>query len=308
MNLTCTLGALKSSSVVSTVGEALPVYEAVIESRKYASKTRAMRLQELSYLRSAFGSWKLSEVFPCHLALLTESIADTGRRCTARHVLTVCRDFFNEALVRGWVIQNPALHVRMPKAPVERRRLDLNAWVRIHRYAQNNYPAWAARSLELALLTGQRRADVACMRFDDVRGDCLHVTQQKTGARIAIPLEIRISAVTLSLRDVIEGCERTSDGGPYLLQTVRGTHPGPAALSFRFAGARKAVGMTGDAASLPTLHEIRSLSERLYRAQGVDTKTLLGHSKQSMTDLYNDERRLHGGIFKRVALSPTQGD
>ena len=132
------------------------------------------------------------------------------------------------------------------------------------------------------------------------------VVQQKTGARIAIPLEIRLDAISLTLREVVEECGRASGGGPYLLQTVRGTHPGPAALSFRFAQARSAVGITGDAASLPTLHEIRSLSERLYRAQGIDTKTLLGHSKQAMTDLYNNERGLGGGSFKRVALAATQ--
>ncbi|CND85552.1 integrase [Yersinia nurmii] len=36
--------------------------------------------------------------------------------------------------------------------------------------------------------------------------------------------------------------------------------------------------------------EQRSLAERLYREQGVDTKTLLGHKNQAMTDKYNDDR------------------
>lgn len=39
-----------------------------------------------------------------------------------------------------------------------------------------------------------------------------------------------------------------------------------------------------------TFHEQRSLSERLYRAQGIDTKILLGHKTQSTTDRYNDDR------------------
>jgi phage integrase len=42
----------------------------------------------------------------------------------------------------------------------------------------------------------------------------------------------------------------------------------------------------------PTLHEVRSLAERLYRAQGVDTRILLGHRRQQMTDRYNDDRGL----------------
>ncbi|MEG2955046.1 MAG: integrase, partial [Hafnia sp.] len=39
-----------------------------------------------------------------------------------------------------------------------------------------------------------------------------------------------------------------------------------------------------------TFHEQRSLSERLYREQGIDTQTLLGHKNQQMTDRYNDDR------------------
>ncbi|MFC2588560.1 MAG: hypothetical protein ACFNZS_01050 [Ottowia sp.] len=37
---------------------------------------------------------------------------------------------------------------------------------------------------------------------------------------------------------------------------------------------------------------MRSLAERLYRAQGVDTRILLGHRRQQMTDRYNDDRGL----------------
>ena len=40
----------------------------------------------------------------------------------------------------------------------------------------------------------------------------------------------------------------------------------------------------------PTFHEQRSLSERLYRAQGIDTQKLLGHKSSKMTDRYNDDR------------------
>ncbi|HEQ1857262.1 TPA: tyrosine-type recombinase/integrase [Providencia alcalifaciens] len=39
-----------------------------------------------------------------------------------------------------------------------------------------------------------------------------------------------------------------------------------------------------------SFHEQRSLSERLYRAQGINTKDLLGHKNQQQTDRYNDDR------------------
>ena len=39
-----------------------------------------------------------------------------------------------------------------------------------------------------------------------------------------------------------------------------------------------------------SFHELRSLSERLYRRQGIDTKSLLGHKTQRMNDTYADAR------------------
>lgn len=39
-----------------------------------------------------------------------------------------------------------------------------------------------------------------------------------------------------------------------------------------------------------TFHEQRSLSERLYKEQGIDTRKLLGHKTQQQTDRYHDDR------------------
>jgi integrase len=46
----------------------------------------------------------------------------------------------------------------------------------------------------LHLYTGQRRADVARMAWTDVAGNAIHVVQQKTGARLMIPLHPNLSA------------------------------------------------------------------------------------------------------------------
>lgn len=48
----------------------------------------------------------------------------------------------------------------------------------------------------------------------------------------------------------------------------------------------------------------RSLSERLYRAQWINTMQLLGHKSQAMTDMYNDDRGLSRGTWKKLELQP----
>jgi hypothetical protein len=47
-----------------------------------------------------------------------------------------------------------------------------------------------------------------------------------------------------------------------------------------------------DEGTPPIFHEQRSLAERLYSDQGIDTRKLLGHRWQAMTDVYNSTRRL----------------
>lgn len=48
-----------------------------------------------------------------------------------------------------------------------------------------------------------------------------------------------------------------------------------------------------------SFHEQRSLSERLYSEQGVNTKDLLGHKSQKQTDRYHDDR---GKDWVKVAI------
>ena len=51
--------------------------------------------------------------------------------------------------------------------------------------------------------------------------------------------------------------------------------------------------------SRPTLHEVRSLSARLYEAQGgVDTQALAGHSSADMTAVYADPRGVEAVLVK----------
>ncbi|MBK1712782.1 hypothetical protein CKO43_08320 [Rubrivivax gelatinosus] len=65
-------------------------------------------------------------------------------------------------------------------------------------------------------------------------------------------------------------------------------------MSHAFTEARSLAGIQDtlpDGKGTPTFHEVRSLSKRLYKAQGdVDTETLLGHATERMSNLYDDPR------------------
>lgn len=73
-------------------------------------------------------------------------------------------------------------------------------------------------------------------------------------------------------------------------QAPRGGQISTRTLTPAFKKTRDKSGLKWDTGTEPTFHEQRSLSERLYRDQGIDTQKLLGHRTSKMTDKYNDDR------------------
>ena len=154
--------------------------------------------------------------------------------------------------------------------------------------------------MALGLVTGQRREDVSGFRFADVHDGFLWVDQGKTGVKLRIPLALRLNAIWLSVDEVIRRC-RDRVESPYMVHSSK-THakakPGDAlhvsSLSSAFAKARDLAKVTGSGADPPSFHELRSLAERLYSEQGVDTQTLLGHEDPRMTSTYHDARGAGG--------------
>ena len=199
------------------------------------------------------------------------------------------------------------LNTRRPLCKVKRKRLSLETWDDMCEAALVHRQAWVLPMLLLALTTGQRRADLAKMRFSDVWDGHLHIEQQKKagkgyGARVALPLTLRLDEIGLTLADVIAICRRYGPMGQTLLRRNDGKPIELSSLSTRFNEVIR--GCCGTRAygdhEWPSLHEVRSLAERLYRKQGIATQHLLGHKSQDMTDKYNDDRGLTAGEYKRL--------
>lgn len=149
------------------------------------------------------------------------------------------------------------------------------------------------------------------MRFDDVVDGCLRVEQQKKagkpiGARLAIPLSLRLDCTGMTLGEVIEFCERIAKPGETLLRQANGRPIEMSSLSARFH--ELIVVVCGPNAyrrfEWPSLHEVRSLSARTYVREGMPpttVQTLLSHKNEEMTEVYLDDRGLTLPEWKTVA-------
>ena len=134
------------------------------------------------------------------------------------------------------------------------------------------------------------------MKFSDIWDDHLHVLQEKTGSKLAIPLSLRLNAIDWSLRDVVARC-RDYAVSQYLIHFFRATSMAERGaqvksntITMNFSKARDKAEINWGDGTPATFHEQRSLAERLYEAQGVDTQKLLGHKSPNQTARYHDDR------------------
>lgn len=245
------------------------------------------------FLVGRLGNHPIRELEVRDFALILDEWLDKDMVSTAQVNRGLWIDIFKEAqhageVPPGW---NPPEATRKPVPKVTRARLTLDDWQKIFAVTERGH--YLRNAMLLAIVTGQRRDDIRNMKFTDVWDGYLHVTQGKTGMRLALPLTLRCDAVGMTLKEVIDGC-RDRILSPYMVHSRRQKKGQPMSkdnLSDYFADARDLAGIIPPEGKTPTtFHEQRSLSERLYRAQGIDTKTLLGHKVQATTDRYNDTR------------------
>ncbi|MBL8491755.1 MAG: tyrosine-type recombinase/integrase [Rhodocyclaceae bacterium] len=151
--------------------------------------------------------------------------------------------------------------------------------------------------MELALVTAQRREDLAGIGPRDVHDGRLWVVQGKTKARVSLPLDLRLEPMGWSVGDIIGRCRDAVVTRHFIHHSARVGRAKPGdklrlpTITAAFADARDAAGLTWpEGKTPPSFHEIRSLAARLYAEQGIDAQALLGHKSPDMTAVYRDAR------------------
>lgn len=263
-----------------------------IKTNTYKQKAKPVAL-----LKERVGMKLISAVDVRDIAQILDEYISEGQQRMAQVIRSVLIDVFKEAQHAGEVPpgHNPALATKQPRRRITRQRLNLDEWQKIFDIADAHHK-YMGNAMLLALITGQRLGDISRMKFTDVWDDHLHIEQEKTGSKIAIPLALRCDAISWSLRDVIARC-RDYAVSPYLVhflhstsQAERGSQVKARTLTMNFSKARDKAKIDWGDGTPATFHEQRSLAERLYEAQGIDTQKLLGHKSPNQTARYHDDR------------------
>jgi integrase len=295
----------------STISDIIPRYKKIQEERLVRGEIKNSTLKQkdspLKVLEQHLGMSQMDQITVKDIDAILDEYKDKGHNRMGQIFRKIVIDVFKEAQQVGEVPVgfNPAEVAQKPHVKISRQRLTFDKWELIYKAAEkDNY--FLQLAMLLALVTGQRLADICNMKFSDIEDNYLLVEQGKTGAKIAIPLALRSQQLNIRLGEIISMC-RDKVLSPYLLHhhhakgtAKRGGMVMPGTLTVAFSKARDEVEYHWEeSGTRPSFHEQRSLSERLYRTQGIDTQVILGHSSKTMTDRYNDSR---GKEWKKLVI------
>lgn len=284
-----------------TLAEWVPLYKDLwIDKTDPAKNTLRNAVSYLERIKSCEFAWlRLPEIGTAHASAFLAAAEKESGAPAALAMRARLRDVFRMAETQGLIEpgRNPVAATYTPSRAVKRERLTLEQFHLVHAKAGT----WLQRAMMLALVTAQRRDDLANMKFADEREGYLHVAQGKSQGTIKLQqdVNIRLAAVGPSIGEVIAEC-RDLIVSRYVLHHTRhigGVRPGDQlssnGISNAFQDAVKAAGIVpAEGRTPPSFHEIRSLSERLYKAEfgAAFAQAMLGHKHASMTAKYDDMR------------------
>lgn len=182
---------------------------------------------------------------------------------------------FNKAREWGYTaLQNPCQGVKGFKETGRSRYITDAEFDKVKAHAHFT----VVDAMDLALLTGQRPADVLKLKRTDIRDGALWIVQNKTGARLGIEVTGELAAV---INRINERPRRAISA--YLVQDENGQPLRKDVMRSRFDKARTAAGVNFQ------FRDIRAKAAT-DTADLAHSQTLLGHKDRNMTEHYVKSR------------------
>lgn len=251
----------------------------------------------IKYLRDGIGHYMIEDLTPLQInEWLDSKWSDKPRM--RQIMLSLTKRVLRAAIGKGWIEKNPASELTTETPVVARERLSMEDFMRIHAAA----PKVLQRFMELALMTGARRENIASLKWADIKDGYLHIVHIKSKKNehplmVRYPLTMKLEATGWTLNEVIQRC-RTNIISKHILHHTNVVGKGkvgdcytPTYFTILFQQTRESLGIkAAEGRTPPTVHEIRALAKQQWDLQGADTRVMLGHKSDTMQSLYRDRR------------------
>lgn len=162
---------------------------------KLKETTRRVMRNTLERFRVEHGKRRVSHLQASHLQAIIGAMSD--RPAAANNLLKILRILLRHAIDMGLIADNPARNVRKFKesgvGAISWTDSDIASFKAIH-----GEKTKARLALNLLFYTSQRRGDVVRMGWQHVEGDKISVKQEKTGAKLRLPIHPEMMATITS--------------------------------------------------------------------------------------------------------------
>lgn len=239
-----------------------------------AIATRRDNEKELANLLKVFAHMPIDAIAPMHIRGYMD-IRGQVAKVRANREKALFSHIFNKAREWGFTAtQNPCQGVKGFKETGRSRYITDVEFDQVKAHAHFT----VIDAMDLALLTGQRPADVLKLKRTDIRDGALWIVQNKTGARLGIEITGELAAIITKIN---ERPRRAISA--YLIQDENGQPLTSGALRSRFDKAR-------------TLAKVDFQFRDIRAKAATDTgdlahsQTLLGHKNRDMTEHYVKSR------------------
>lgn len=239
-----------------------------------APRTQRDNLQELDRLRAVFGAVLIENIKPHHVRAYLDKRGQTAK-ARANREKALLSHLFNKAREWGYTdATNPCQGVKGFTESGRDRYVTDDEFQAVRRKADPTLQD----AMDVALLTGQRPADVLKIQRADVRDGALFIRQNKTGAKRAIDIVGELAQVIERIRN-----RPRVRQSAFLIQDDDGKPLSMLALRSRFDKARRAAGVS---------FQFRDIRAKTASDTGdlSHSQRLLGHRNRDMTEHYVRER------------------
>ncbi len=239
-----------------------------------AIATRRDNERELAKLMGVFGEMPIDAIAPMHVREYMD-IRGEAAPVRANREKALLSHIFNKAREWGYTVAiNPCQGVKGFRETGRTRYVTDEEFTKVRAHA----PPMLIDAMDIALLTGQRPADVLKLKRSNIRDGALLITQNKTGARLAIEIIGELAEVIARIE-----ARPSSAISDFLIQDEHGQPLTESRLRRRFDIARdlakvdfqfrdiraKAASDTGDLAHSQKLlaHKNRQMTEHYVRSK-----------------------------------------
>ena len=239
-----------------------------------ARRTQVDNLKELAKLRAVFGRVQIDAIKPHHVRGYMDKRGEQAK-ARANREKALLSHVFNKAREWGYTdATNPCQGVKGFKESGRDRYVSDDEFQAVWDKADQTL----RDAMDLALLTGQRPADVLKIKREDLRDGALWIVQNKTKAKRAIELTGELAALIERIN--ARPRERLS---AWLIQDDDGQPLGTFGLRSRFDKARRLAGVD---------FQFRDIRAKAATDTGdlAHSQKLLGHRNREMTEHYVRQR------------------